>query len=613
MGFFESSIATKPSKNDLPIELLYEKRCQICPLSHVKNKSPKMAPTGSKEPVILFQGEAPGQTEDLLGEQFVGPSGDLLRPLIPEKFLPYIRWDNSCRCRPPSNRTPTELELNCCYQFHREDVEQTKPLAIFGFGNIAMQSLTGQTGVTKWRGRYFPVKIGEHTCWYFPFFHPSALLRQRRNSPSGKLEESDDEFATRLDLARAFKLVETLPDPVVYTEQDAKANITCITGKNKGDLRTLMEFLVIASTERYVGFDYETQNLRPYGKDSRILTIGLSLGDESMAFAFEHPQAGWSQSDLELIRQAFVEFLVSPCRKIVHNSAFEMEWTSYFFGRDKLRAGEWEDTIIQAFVLDERANAFSLDFLCTQYFGLNLKQISSNLDRKALHSEKLEDVLTYNAMDAKFHYLLYFAQYKRLEAEKLLPVYHMQMRRIPTIVLTQMKGLAVDFEVNEKLGKKFLAKVEVAVAAIHEEPEFSLFREKMGYDFNPGSTKDVGILLKDIIKTKVGQKSSGRFSTDEDVLNQVDRPIARLILDYRKATKANSTYVEPYNPNSPRTIIHDDGLVHTILNSIFTSTGRLSSDSPNMQNVSKRNSELAEVRSQFVAGDLDGKTNLRRV
>lgn len=601
MGFFELSVKEKrQEKGILSKELMHQKRCSVCPLSHVRNQHPKMQPTGSKEPIILCLGEAPGAQEDAKGEQFVGPSGDLLRPLIPEKYINWIRWDNTVRCRPPNNRTPTEIEIACCEMFRQEDVNETKPIAIFGFGNIPMQAVIGQTGITKWRGRCIPVKIGEHTCWYFPFFHPSALLRQRSNSPNGSLEPSNDEFATKLDLARAFQLVETLPEPIVYTEQDAKKDIECITGKNKGDLKVVLDFLASAATEKYIGFDYETQNLRPYEKDSCILTVGLSWANGTLAFAFEHPQAGWSPHELELIRQAFVEFLLSPCRKIVHNCAFEQEWTAFFFGKDKLRATDWEDTIIQAFVLDERPNCFSLEFLSIQYFGLNLKQISKELDRKNLQNEYLPDVLLYNGMDAKFHYLLFFAQAKLIQANKLQHVYDMHMRRIPTIVLTQMKGLTIDFQVNDNLSRKFQGKIEQSMNNIKATPEYAQFRAKTGQNFNPGSTKDVGILLRDVIKTKVGLKSTGRYSTDEDVLDQVDRPIARFIIEYRKATKAHSTYIEPYDPKSPRTVIHDDELVHTILNSIFTSTGRLSSDSPNVQNVSKRNSELAEVRSQFV-------------
>lgn len=598
MGFFASA-QSNLDKNTLSKDLLYNHRCKVCTLNHVRNKHPKMQPTGASEPVILFIGEAPGADEDIKGQQFVGVSGQLLRPLIPEKFFPVIRWDNAVRCRPPGNRTPTQLEIDCCYKWHEEDINETKPFAIFGFGNVPLQWAINQTGITRWRGRYLPVKIGDHVCWYFPFFHPSGLLRQRAKENV----ESNDEFATKLDLSRAFHLVNQLPDPVVYSEQDAKHGITCITGQNKGDLQQVIKFLAYASTRKYAGFDYETQNLRPYGKDSRILTIAISIADATLAFAFEHPGAGWSPSDLELVRDAFCDFLLSPCHKIVHNLAFEQEWTATFFGRDKLRATNWEDTIIQAFVLDERPNSFSLEFLSIQYFGLNLKQISSNLNKAKLQSEPLPDVLLYNGMDAKFHYLLYFMQYTRIRAEKLQHVYDMQLRRVPTLVLTQMKGVAIDFEVNKKLSEKFKTKVEAAHNAIRATPEYIKFRDKFGRDLNPGSTPDVERLLRDIIKAGGSVKTAtGRYSTDEDALIQISNPIAQLILDYRKAVKAHSTYIEPYSRESAKTIIHDDGLVHTVYNSIFTSTGRLSSDSPNVQNVSKRDSELAEVRSQFVIG-----------
>ena len=239
-------------------------------------------------------------------------------------------------------------------------------------------------------------------------------------------------------------------------------------------------------------------------------------------------------------------------------------------------------------MLDERPNSFSLEFLSIQYFGLNLKQISNHLNKKKLQSEPLEDVLLYNGMDAKFHLLLYFMQHERIKAEKLQHVYDMQLRRVPTLVLTQMKGVAINFEVNRQLSEKFTAKVEVAHNAIKAAPEYIKFRERIGHDFNPGSTPDVARLLKDIVKARSAKTTAtGRYSTDEDALSQIDNPIAKLILEYRKAVKAHSTYLEPYNPDSDKTIIHAVGLGHTTYNSIFTSTGRLSSDSPNVQNVTR--------------------------
>lgn len=590
-------------KAELSKELLWQHKCKLCTLDHVHCKTPKMKPTGSKEPLVLVIAEAPGETEDLKGEQLVGPSGQLFRPLIPEKFLPYIRWDNVARCRPPQNRAPTDLEIECCRPYHTEDIEQTKPYAIFGLGNIPLQWALNQTGITKYRGRYFPVKIGTHTAWYFPFIHPSSLLRQRRTSGSGREIESEDEFATRLDIAKAFELVENLPEPVVFTEDDAKYGITCVTGKNKGDLEQVISFLARAETKKYAGIDYETIGLRPYADKADILTIAVSTGSETLAFALHHPQAGWSEAELELIRESYIEFLLSPCHKVAHNAAFEAEWTikRINFPRDKLRLSAWEDTMVQAFVLDERSGCHSLNFLCQQYFGLDLKAISK-LDVKNLAAEPLDNVLLYNGMDAKFATLLFAEQRRRIIKEKLEGVYAMQLRRIPTIVLTQIKGLKIDFETNKKLMQQFQSRLEQIKHDITNSREAKAFKTTVGRDFKPGSTRDVEALLDKILNTRIGKKDTGRYTTDEDVLHKVNKPITNLIIDYRKVTKALSTYIEPFDPENERSVIHDDKLVHTSYNTIFVTSGRLSSDNPNVQNQPKRDSELREIRSQFIPG-----------
>lgn len=588
-------------KAELSKELLWQHKCKLCTLDHVHCKTPKMKPTGSIEPLVLVIAEAPGETEDLKGEQLVGPSGQLFRPLIPEKFLPYIRWDNVARCRPPQNRAPTDLEIECCRSYHTEDIEQTKPYAIFGLGNIPLQWALNQTGITKYRGRYFPVKFGTHTAWYFPFIHPSSLLRQRRISASGREIESEDEFATRLDIARAFELVENLPEAVVFTEDDAKYGITCVTGKNKGDLEQVISFLARAELKKYAGIDYETIGLRPYADKADILSIAVSTGNETLAFGLHHPQAGWSKAELELIRESYVDFLLSPCHKVAHNAAFEAEWTikRINFPREKLRVSAWEDTMVQAFVLDERSGCHSLNFLCQQYFGLDIKAISK-INVKNLAAEPLDDVLLYNGIDAKFATLLFAEQRRRIIKEKLEDVYAMQLRRIPTVVLTQIKGLAIDFETNKRLTQQFQSKLEQIKYDIANSREARAFKTTVGRDLNPGSTRDVEALLDKILNTRIGKKDTGRYTTDEDVLRKVNKPITNLIIDYRKATKALSTYIEPFDPENERSIIHDDGLIHTSYNTIFVTSGRLSSDNPNVQNQPKRDSELREIRSQFV-------------
>src|SRR3990167_5787774 len=94
--------------------LLHRMGCRACPLANLAgNLHPQMEPTGSNKPLVYMLGEAPGSEEDKQGRQFVGESGALLRPLIPERYRKLVRWNNVVRTRPQNNRTPTHVEIEC--------------------------------------------------------------------------------------------------------------------------------------------------------------------------------------------------------------------------------------------------------------------------------------------------------------------------------------------------------------------------------------------------------------------------------------------------------------------------------------------------------------------
>ena len=105
------------------------------------------------------------------------------------------------------------------------------------------------------------------------------------------------------------------------------------------------------------------------------MTKAVSVKDETLAFAWDHPEAGWSKRDRESLENAWCKFLKSPAKKAVHSLAFEMEWTVFFYGKEYARSVPWEDTLTQAFVLDERVGekvALYLEFVTAQYYGFNL-------------------------------------------------------------------------------------------------------------------------------------------------------------------------------------------------------------------------------------------------
>lgn len=606
MGFFNTPepSATRVKTGGQHSALLHRMECRACPLDNAPCMHPKMPASGAREPTVYILGEAPGGDEDSVGRQFVGDSGQVLRLRLPKAWLPFIRWNNVVRTRPPKNRDPTDVEIECCRPSVVKDIEASQPTAVFGMGNIPLHWVLGLNGISQWRGRRMPVKIGTHTCWFYPMLHPSYILRTRKRPVRSDADYGSAlEHAFAFDLKRALDEVGTLPAPVVHTADEARAGIECVTGRQSGDLQRVVAFLASASARRSgAGVDYETSHKRPYHADSTILTAAVSLPDHTMAFAMDHREAGWSKLDRQVVDEAWKAFLLSDNPKLVHNLAFELEWNAVFYGGDTLRRAPWHDTMSQAVTLDERVgkskDPIALWFLTTQYFGIDIKALS-NLDKARMASEPLDKILPYNGMDAKYHRLLFGAQDERIVAEGLERAYDDMVRRVPTTVLTQVKGIDVDTPTVIDLNKKYKKRIAAAEETIFASPHVLEFRRRTGKIFQPGSGPDNVILIRDILGKNVGTTKKGGDSVNAAVLSGLKDPIGKALLTWRRTSKLKSTYNDGMMPGGE--YMYPDGKMHPILNAIGPETGRLSSEDPNEQNFPKRSEEGKEVRKQIVA------------
>ncbi len=135
---------------------------------------------GNPEADIMVIGEAPGREEDLKGQPFVGPAGQLL-----DKMFAAINMNdrqlyitNVCNWRPPKNRNPTEDELALCAPFITRHMELIAPKLIVIVGGVALQALTGKTGIMKTRGQWQEITIGDQAVPAMPLYHPAFLLRR---------------------------------------------------------------------------------------------------------------------------------------------------------------------------------------------------------------------------------------------------------------------------------------------------------------------------------------------------------------------------------------------------------------------------------------------------
>lgn len=575
--------------------------CKLCPLAKIKeNQNPDMPASGSERPLVYIIGEGPGAQEDEEGMQFVGKSGQFLRARIPREFKGKIRFNNVVRTRPKNNATPGFIEIECCRPSVERDIEQSKPKAIFGFGNVPLHWISGFHHIAAWRGRRMPVQVGSHTCWYYPMLHPSYVANYSK-------PDSENELTFTLDMKRAFGEINKLPPAKVHTLEEVKSGVELLK-----DLQSIKQALRWAASRPAIGFDYETNRLRPYEQGAKILTVGISDGRRTIAFPFDHPESPLNKRDRDDLKFVFKRFLIQcAARKAVHMLAFELEWSGYWFGVETVHAGRWEDTASQASSLDERSmkvkpGPLSLEFLVQQYFGFNLKKIS-NVDRAKLEFTPLDVVLLYNGLDAKYHLLLYTAQLHRIQEEGMEFVYELKRRRVPTVVLSQLKGCPVDQNEVQRLKKKYeerVANIEKEIAAL---PIIKKYKKIKGVDFSPTSNPDALYVFVEMLKRQEctvydRKKRAERQSVEEEVLEKIDHPLSKLLVAHRKASRQLSTYIIPMVAGHKKTVVHPDGMIHTVFNTLFARTGRLSSDSPNMQNYPKRSEEGKEVRRAIAAG-----------
>ena len=163
-------------------------RCGLCETRHNV-----VFGIGNESADIMFVGEGPGEQEDLKGEPFVGPAGQLLDDMLSiidldRKTNCYIA--NIVKCRPPRNRDPLETEQDSCIGYLRNQVALVKPKVIVCLGRIAAKRLIDpEYRITREHGRW----VEKNGVWMTAIYHPSALLRDVSKRP----ETFDDLIAIR--------------------------------------------------------------------------------------------------------------------------------------------------------------------------------------------------------------------------------------------------------------------------------------------------------------------------------------------------------------------------------------------------------------------------------
>lgn len=183
----------------------------------------------------------------------------------------------------------------------------------------------------------------------------------------------------------------------------------------------------------------------------------------------------------------------------------------------------------------------------------------------------------------------------RLEAELaeagLLPLYReIENPLIPVLAGMETHGVRVDAEAMEGLGREYARRL-----AELERKLFAL----AGEEFNPQSPRQLGEILFEKLKLPVGKKTATGYSTDASVLEELalDHPLPRVVLEHRSLSKLKNSFIDVL----PGLVDPATGRIHARFHQTVTATGRLSSSSPNLQNIPVRGEEGRRIREAFVA------------
>ena len=241
------------------------------------------------------------------------------------------------------------------------------------------------------------------------------------------------------------------------------------------------------------------------------------------------------------------------------------------------------DILLAAYLIDSALNSTDIVNVMAS-FGVDVSNDDSNLtlfDNQDIKRSGKIAIATFalkDRIDKELKNIHALELYENIE----LPLSHV-------LAKMEIEGFPLDKECLDKFGNQFKDKIKIL-----EEEIYAL----AGTKFNIASPKQ----LAEILFVKLGLPDRKNGSTGQDILKDLlpNHPIIEKVIEYRKYAKLNSTYVEGFKPH-----IYSDGKIHALFNQAQTTTGRLSSSSPNLQNISVRDEEGKQIRKAFYYKDED--------
>jgi len=354
-----------------------------------------------------------------------------------------------------------------------------------------------------------------------------------------------------------------------------------------------------------VAFDTETTSLN--AMQAELVGFSLSIASDKACYvplAHRRPEAETlalegeaegplSQIDFQAALKVLKPLLENPgVLKVGQNLKYDM----VVMARHAIAIAPFDDTMLLSYVLEGGRHGHGMDELARLHLGVETIKykdvVGSGRGKLRFDEVGLEQACEYAAEDADVTGKLYRLLKPRLAKERMATVYEtIERPLVPVLVAMERAGIRVDKAQLRKLSTDFAKRMAGLEEKIHAAA---------GHPFNVASPKQLGEVLFDELGFAGGKKGkAGAYGTGADVLENLateGHALPGLVLEWRQIAKLKSTYTDSLMEQ-----VHPEtGRVHTSFAMAGTSTGRLASSDPNLQNIPIRTPEGRKIRKAFV-------------
>ena len=422
----------------------------------------------------------------------------------------------------------------------------------------------------------------------------------KRYDLSAEDYEASAELAAKTSAVSSSGAIESpaydLPSVVTDMPPIDAAAYECVT-----DIAVLDNWIEAAVSSGHVAIDTETDGLdavscRLVGvslatRPGHACYIPLAHGiGEGLALADDVPQQLAEADVLARLKPLLQD---ASIMKILQNAKFDLQVLT----QRKIDVYPVEDTMLMSYALAAGQRGHGMDELSELYLGhkpISIKELlGTGKSQITFDQVPLEKATPYAAEDADITFRLWQMMRPELVKDGVVSVYQTTEKPlVPVIVDMEKNGISVDSNVLSRLSGEFAQKM-----AAMEEGIYKL----AGETFNIASPKQLGDILFDKMGLPGGKKTkTGAWGTGADVLEGLaaeGHDLAAQVLEWRGLAKLKSTYTDAL----PEFINPDTGRIHTSYSLASTTTGRLASSDPNLQNIPIRTEDGRRIRTAFVA------------